>query len=220
MKIHAYYRHSTTAQDRRSQEAQIADWLNARQLTAHASYEDSASGTTRWQDRAIATALSHADAGDTIIVSEISRIARSTIGVLTFLQAAAQAEITVVAVRNGLALDGSLPSKITVTILALCAEIERDLLSERTKAALAARRLAGQKLGRPTGKSTGSKLTPRQTEITALLKAGVSIRAIARLCKVAPATLYRFIDLKGIDSYTKPLNLPPAPNTTQPGNQP
>ena len=143
MKIHVYYRHSTTAQDRRSQEHQVSTWLAARSLKATATYEDTASGTTRWQDRALNTALSHADSGDTIIVSEISRIARSTIGVLTFLQAAAQAEITVVAVRNGLTLDSSLPSKITVTILALCAEIERDLLSERTKAALDARRLAG-----------------------------------------------------------------------------
>jgi DNA invertase Pin-like site-specific DNA recombinase len=146
-----------------------------------------------WQHRKLAGILEVSAPGDTIVVSEISRIARSTVGVLTFLQAAASRSVVVVAVRNRLALDDSLHSKITVTVLALAAEIERDLLRERTKAALAARREKGLPLGRPVGSRSPSMLAEKAADIERMLSAKVSKRAIARVLGCSPSTLYAFL---------------------------
>jgi DNA invertase Pin-like site-specific DNA recombinase len=156
---------------------------------------DTASGAKPWQERQLALALHQSDRGDRIIVSEISRIARSTIGVLTFLQAAAEHGVTVDAVKSGITLDGSTASKIVVTVLAMAAEIERDLLRERTKAALAARKNRGLPIGRQPG-STGKnkKLSGKWTEIETLMTAKVSQAAIARIMGVSRQTLHTYIN--------------------------
>jgi DNA invertase Pin-like site-specific DNA recombinase len=120
------------------------------------------------------------------------------LGVLSFLQAAATRHVTVIAARNKLVMDESLHSKITVTVLALAADIERQLLRERTKAALDARRKAGLPMGRPRGSKSGSMLDSRKAEIFKCLKANVSKRAIARLMGCAPGTLYAFLSESGV----------------------
>jgi len=197
--IALYIRVSTDSQDNLSQQTQLAAWLRQRPTEPVTEYLDTASGAKRWQDRALADALRNSQPGDSIAVSEISRIARSTLGVLSFLEAAAAAHVHVHAVRSGIALDGSMSAKITITILALCAEIERDLLRERTTAALAARRANGQVLGRPLGARSASKLTKRAPEIDRLLAADVSKRAIARLLDCSPQTLYTFLSRRDSD---------------------
>lgn len=208
MKTTIYYRVSTDAQDEQSQRAQVADYLGPDRFHTADALTDTASGSTPWQARKLAAALAASAAGDSIIVSEISRIARSTVGVLTFLQAAAEKGITVIAVRNKLALDDSLHSKITVTVLALAAEIERDLLRERTKAALAARRAAGKKLGRPHGSRSPSIIADRADEIQRALDAKISKRGICRMLNCSPGTLYAFLESRQpatIDPHTLPL---------------
>ena len=194
MKTIAYIRISTNKQDEASQREIVAQWCeqNRRAVTAYAT--DQASGALPWQERALSFALADCGAGDTIVVSEISRIARSTVGVLTFLQAAAAQQVNVVAIRSGIVLDGSTASKIVVTVLAMAAEIERDLLRERTKAALDARKARGLPVGRQLGAlGTRNKLAGREDEINHLLKSGVAKAAIARLCSVARGTLDAFL---------------------------
>lgn len=193
-----YIRCSTEKQDEQSQRQQIYSWLPSSNIPPLTEVIDFASGGRPWQSRKLAGILADAEQGDTIVVSEISRIARSTIGVLTFLQAAADKGVSVVAVRSKLVLDDSLHSKITVTVLALAAEIERDLLRERTKAALDARRQAGLPLGRPVGSRSKSMLDSRGSEIDKCLKAGVSKRAVARLMGCAPGTLYAYLASRGV----------------------
>lgn len=192
-KTTVYLRVSTDKQDEASQ-IQI---IKAKYPNADLDYNwvsDTASGGTAWQSRAIASVLAQSAQGDTIVVSEISRIARSTVGVLTFLQTAAQQGVTVDAVKSGITLDGSTASKIVVTVLAMAAEIERDLLRERTKAALDARKARGLPVGRQVG-ATGrkNKLHGRMDEIKPLLDAKVSMTAIARVLKVSRQTLYAFM---------------------------
>jgi DNA invertase Pin-like site-specific DNA recombinase len=193
MTIRLYLRVSTDPQDFQSQTQQLGDWLTQQPLTHTVRYEDTASGSVPWKQRLLGKAIADAAPGDTIAVSEVSRIARSTLGVLSFLQTAAELEVTVIAARNKLTLDGSLPSKITVTILALAAEIERDLLRERTRQALAARKAAGVRLGRPPGSRSLSKLDAKAEDVQRLLDAHVSKRAIARLLECAPGTLYAYL---------------------------
>lgn len=218
MKTLAYLRISTDKQDEASQRQIIADWCKAtgRTVTAYAS--DQASGAIPWQERALSFTLNDCTAGDSIIVSEISRIARSTVGVLTFLQAAAEKNINVVAIRSGITLDGSTASKIVVTVLAMAAEIERDLLRERTKAAMDARKSAckhgiakgeqctqcgGAAIAQAVGRQAGAlgrrnKLDGRMSEIEPLLKAKVSKTAISRVFKVSRQTLDTFLKLNEV----------------------
>lgn len=193
MTNHLYTRISTDKQDHASQCEQLNACLATLPPGRAEWYRDTASGSTPWRERLLGHILDTAAPGDCIIVSEVSRIARSTLGVLSFLQLAQERDLTVIAAKNKLRLDGSLPSKITVTVLALAAEIERDLLRERTTAALLARRQRGLPLGRPVGSRSQSKLDDRKDEITACLKAKVSKRGIARLLAVSPNTLYRYL---------------------------
>jgi DNA invertase Pin-like site-specific DNA recombinase len=193
MKTIAYIRISTNKQDEASQRDIIMRWCQEqhRGITAYAT--DQASGALPWQERALSFALQDCVKGDTIVVSEISRIARSTVGVLTFLQACAEREVNVIAIKSGIKLDGSTASKIVVTVLAMAAEIERDLLRERTKAALSARKAAGLPIGRQVGAiGTRNKLTGRESEIAKLRAARVSDVAIANLLGVSRGTLYAF----------------------------
>lgn len=210
MKTTAYLRISTAAQDEASQRAQIGAWSAAAGHPVDYYATDTASGAKAWQDRQLAAVLQVSAAGDCIVVSEISRIARSTVGVLTFLQAAAAARVTVIAVQNKLALDDSMHSKITVTVLALAAEIERDLLRSRTRAALDARRAAGLHMGRPHGSRSASILEPRRKEIETLLLAKVSKRAIARILQCSPSTLYALL---ARPAPATPTTTPPKPPT-------
>lgn len=193
MKTIAYLRVSTDKQDEASQRQiiggkcqEVGEWVS-----------DTASGAKPWQDRAIAGVLDRCERGDKLMVSEISRIARSTVGVLTFLQAAAEKGVTVDAVKSGILLDGSTASKIVVTVLAMAAEIERDLLRERTKAALDARKARGLPVGRQAG-ATGkkNKLGGRWQEIEPLLKAKVAKTAIARVLGVSRQTLHVYLESK------------------------
>ena len=190
MKNYAYLRISTDKQDEASQR-QI---IESRGIAGIEWVMDTASGAKPWQERAIAGILNRCASGDRIIVSEISRIARSTVGVLTFLQDAAGRGVTVDAVKSGITLDGSTASKIVVTVLAMAAEIERDLLRERTKAALDARKARGLPVGRQRGAGgKRNKLEGRMDEIQGLIASKVSMAAIARVLSVSRQTLYTFL---------------------------
>jgi DNA invertase Pin-like site-specific DNA recombinase len=193
MTIRAYLRVSTDAQDEQSQNEIIRAWQARTGRTVETYHSDTVSGSVPWEQRQIAAVLAGCAGGDCIVVSEISRIARSQLGVLSFLQAAQTAGVEVVAIRSGIALDNSMSSKIVTTILALAAEIERDLIRERTKAALAARKAAGLPLGRPRGSRSVRILAPRAAEIATLLAANVPKRAIARVLQCSPSTLYAYI---------------------------
>lgn len=191
---HAYLRVSTDRQDESGQREAITRYCASADIHVDSWVIDVASGATRYQARKLQEILDHAARGDTIIASEISRIARSTLGVLTFLQEAAQRGLFVIACESGIVLDNSIASKIQVTMLALCAEIERDLLRTRTKAALDARRAAGLPMGRPLGAKSKSKISSRRREIDELLRAKVSKRAIARVLQCSPTTLHTFLN--------------------------
>jgi DNA invertase Pin-like site-specific DNA recombinase len=208
MTLHAYLRVSTDAQDEKSQTQIIAEWSAKTGRTVGFFHSDTASGSVPWEKRQIGAVLAGLEPGDGIIVSEISRIARSQLGVLSFLQAAQLAGVEVIAVRSGIALDNSMSSKIVISILALAGEIERDLIRERTKAALAARKQAGLPLGRPRGSRSVSILAHKGEDIKGMLAARVSKRAIARLLGCSPDTLYAFlrneVSATG-DTMTKPL---------------
>lgn len=195
MKIRAYIRCSTDKQDEASQRQIITTAPPSVCAAPNEWISDFASGGIPWQERQIAAVLEQSAAGDVIVVSEVSRIARSTVGVLTFLQEAARRKVCVVAVKSGIRLDNSITAKIVVTVFAMAAEIDRDLLRERTKAALQARKLKGLTIGRQPGAvGKKNKLDGRLPEIQPLLDAKVPKAAIARILNVSRPTLNAFLD--------------------------
>jgi DNA invertase Pin-like site-specific DNA recombinase len=113
---------------------------------------------------------------------------------MEILSIASQKGIHIYAVKGSWQLDNTLQSKIIAMAFSMAAEIERDLISQRTREALAARKKSGMKLGRPTGAGK-SKLDAYRPEIEALLKNGSTQRFIARRYGTTPANLNRWLKL-------------------------
>ena len=190
MAIYVYLRVSTDAQDTQNQKHGIIEYCEAHGIEPDAVHEDTASGRVDWRTRKIGVLLSSADKGDVILVSEVSRLARSTLQVLEILQLAADRKVSLIVVKNGLRFDNSMQAKITATILGLAAEIERDFISMRTKEALAKRKASGKLLGRPQGAMAKNyKLDSKRGEIERYLKLGINGTAIAKLVGVSRPTL-------------------------------
>jgi DNA invertase Pin-like site-specific DNA recombinase len=190
MTNYAYLRVSTDAQDVKNQKLGVMEYANARGLVPIEIVEDTASGKLDWRKREVGVLLEKAVKGDVILVAEVSRLARSTIQVLELMRMAAQKEVSVHVAKNSMVMDGSMAAKITVTVLALAGEIEREFISERTKEGLARRKAEGKVLGRPKGaKSKKLKLDAHQADIKKWQKLGLSKTAIAKLAGVSRTTL-------------------------------
>lgn len=189
----AYLRVSSDQQDTHNQKFGLLEYCNNRNINPVKFIEDTASGKIAWKERAIGSILEKAIKGDLILVSEISRLGRSTLQVLEILEMAAKKEISVHIAKNHMVIDGSMQSTITATILGLAAQIERDFISTRTKEALAKRKADGFKLGRPKGQSQLLKLDSYLDEINGYLKKGINKRAISKLIECSPSTLYLWL---------------------------
>lgn len=199
MAIYIYLRVSTSAQDTQNQLHGIRQYCRERGIEPDSVVEDTASGSVAWTSRKIGELLSVADKGDVLLVAEVSRLARSTLQVLEILKYASERQVSVVIVKNGLAFDNSMQSKITATILGLAAEIERDFISMRTREALAKRKASGQQLGRPHGALAKSyKLDEKRIEIERYQKLGINQTAIAKLVGVSRPTLRAWLGRRAI----------------------
>jgi DNA invertase Pin-like site-specific DNA recombinase len=109
------------------------------------------SGRKSWRERSIAPIIMlDLQKGDVLIVSELSRLGRSMLEIMEMLSQCAQKGIRVYAAKGNWKLDGSLQTKIMAMVLSMAAEIERDLISQRTRSALATKKAQGVRLGRPT----------------------------------------------------------------------
>lgn len=193
----AYLRVSTTDQDLAKNKFDILQLSNDKNLGKVEWVEETISGRVSWRKRAIAHIFEHLQAGDNLIVSELSRLGRSMLECMEILSIASQKGINIYAVKGNWQLDNSIQSKIVAMAFSMAAEIERDLISQRTKEALAARKKAGLKLGRPRG--TGkSKLDPFRPEITALMANGSTQRFIARRYSTTEANLSRWLNKHGL----------------------
>jgi DNA invertase Pin-like site-specific DNA recombinase len=120
---------------------------------------------------------------------------RSVGEIITTVDSLVKQQVQFVAIKEGIRLNGKqdLQSKVMVTLFGLFAEIERELISMRTKEGLAAARASGKRLGRPKGKLGQSKLNDKEDEIQRLLNLEVSKSSIAKITGVDRSTLYHFI---------------------------
>lgn len=188
----AYLRVSTTDQDLEKNKFDILQLANDKGLGQVQWVEEKISTRISWHKRQLATVMENLQAGDNLIVSELSRLGRSMLECMEILSIASQRGVHVYAVKGNWRLDNSIQSKIIALAFSMAAEIERDLISQRTKEALAARKQAGIKLGRPRGVGK-SKLDKYRLEIEALLANGSTQKFIALRYGMTAANLCRWL---------------------------
>jgi DNA invertase Pin-like site-specific DNA recombinase len=137
--------------------------------------------------------------GDVLVVSELSRMGRNLMQIMKILHDCMEKDVMVYTVKEGYELGNNINSKVLAFAFGLSAEIERNLISQRTKEALARRKAEGQVLGRPKGsKSQTRKLSGRESEISSLLNKKISYSGIARILGVHRLTVSSFVKEKAI----------------------
>lgn len=203
MKTIAYLRVSKDSQDVRNQRLAILEFAQREKLAISEFMELSGSSRRSPKARQIDLLLTRLASGDTLIVSELSRMGRSVGEILTTVDALVKQRVQFMAIKEGIRLNGAqnLQSKVMITLFGLFADIERELISMRTKEGLAAARAAGKRLGRPKGKLGQSRLNGKEEEIQRLLSLHVSKSSIAKITGVDRSTLYHFIRSRHLRPY-------------------
>lgn len=192
MRVIGYLRVSTAQQDVQTCQAEILRFANEKRLVPVEFVEETVSGTVPWKERELGRVLQQLKPGDVIIVPEISRLARSLGQIIAIIESCKKSDIAVHAIKGGWSINGGIESKVVLYMLGMFAEIERDLISLRTKEALAARKAAGVRLGRKPGAGK-SRLDQYRPEIEALLKNGSRKNFIAQRYGVTEPTLYNWL---------------------------
>jgi DNA invertase Pin-like site-specific DNA recombinase len=194
-----YLRVSTVDQDLEKNKHEILDLANNKDFGKVEWVEEKVSGRKFWKDRKIKEVIDILDSGDRIIVPELSRLGRSMLEIMEMLSVLNQKEVCIYSVKGGWELDGSLQSKVMAMAFSIAAEIERDLISKRTKEALKACKAKGVKLGRPKGPGK-SKLDKYSEEIVALLKNGSTKTYVAKKYGSTLPNFYNWLKKNEIDT--------------------
>ena len=192
-----YLRVSTADQNLEKNKADILQLANHHDLGRVRFVEEKISGKVSWRNRKLAEVLDSLGENDTIVVSELSRLGRSMLECMEILSVAAQKRINVYSVKGGWHLDQSIQSKIIAMAFSMAAEIERDLISQRTKEALRFKKSRGMILGRPPGPGK-SKLDPYRLEIESLLANGSTQKFVALRYHTTEANLHNWLKKRGL----------------------
>ena len=193
---YGYIRVSSDKQTVENQRFEILKFCGLHNITIDGWIEETISGTKNWSVRRLGKLLKKVRSGDLIICSELSRLGRNLFMIMEILNICMTRGCRVWTIKDNYRLGDDIPSKVLAFAFGLSAEIERKLISQRTKEALARKKAEGITLGRPKGKPNAPekhKLYPKRTLINELLKSGASKYEIARICKVDRKTLYRFL---------------------------
>ena len=193
--MYAYIRVSTDKQDAENQRFEIEKYCAARNLAVDEWIEETVSGTKHYDKRKLGALIERMERGDLLLCTEISRLGRTLYMVFDVLRLLTERGVRLQTIKDGYTLDESIQSKVLAFAFGLASEIERNLISQRTKEALDRKRAEGVKLGRKPGSLNRIvKLTPKEPAIRILLDEGCSKSEIARLLKVDRSTLSRYID--------------------------
>lgn len=192
----AYLRVSTIDQDLEKNKAEILHLANDKKLGHVEFVEEKVSGKVHWRKRKIGPVVAELSKGDTILLSEFSRLGRSMLECMEIISIAMEKGIRIYTVKGGWQLDDSIQSKVMAMVFSMASEIERDLISKRTKETLRVMKEAGVKLGRPAGPGK-SKLDAFKPEIEALLNNGSTQKFIAKRYGVTEPTLCNWIKKNG-----------------------
>lgn len=197
----AYLRVSTDRQDLNNQKLEILEYARRQDLTVDDFIEVEISSRKTERQRRIDEIKKRLQENDTLIVSELSRLGRSVGQVVTLVDNLIKAGVRLTAVKERIDINGDrdIQTKVMVTMFSLFAEIERDLISERTKQGLAAARAKGRRLGRPRGSFGKSVLDGKESVIVQELRFGVAKAAIARKLGVSRTSLVNFVRTRRLE---------------------
>lgn len=192
--IFGYIRVSTDKQTVENQRYEINRYCEQHGMIVEKWIEETISGTKDIDKRKLGSLLDKTQKGDILICAELSRLGRNLLMIMGVLNECMKKEVKVWTIKDNYRLGSDINSKVLAFAFGLSAEIERNLISQRTKEALARKRAEGVVLGRPKGsKSSHKKLTGREHEIKALLEKKISKSAIARILGVHRITLAEYL---------------------------
>jgi len=192
--IYGYIRVSSDKQTVENQRFEISNFCEKNSLTIDVWVEETISGMTRVENRKLGKLLKKMKKGDVLICSELSRLGRNLLMIMGVLNECMNRDIQVWTLKDNYRLGSDINSKVLAFAFGLSAEIERNLISQRTKEALARKKAEGVVLGRPKGsKSAKTKLTGQEKQIKELLEKKVSYSAIGRILGVHRLTVSTFV---------------------------
>lgn len=194
MATKGFIRVSTLEQDTEKNKIDILQFANTHKLGNVDFIEEQCSGRISYKERKLGKLIDSMQAGDVLIVPELSRIARSITQILEVIKVTKDKGIALYSLKENFSnSEESITATVTSTIFALVAQIERELISLRTKEALHARKVAGMKLGRPVGKGK-SKLDEHREDILKLISLNVPKTMIAKQYNTSIGNLYNFLN--------------------------
>jgi DNA invertase Pin-like site-specific DNA recombinase len=199
--IYGYIRVSSDKQTVENQRFEINNFCVHQSMKIDGWIEETISGTKAYNKRQLGVLLKRIQKDDLIICAELSRLGRNLFMIMEILNICMTKEAKVWTIKDNYRLGDDIQSKVLAFAFGLSAEIERNLISQRTKEALARRKAEGVVLGRPKGRLNSPdkyKLSGKENLIRELMTADVSQRKIAKICKVDRNTLIRFIKLRNI----------------------
>jgi len=192
--VYGYVRVSTDKQNIDNQRFEINKFCTSNNLNIDQWIEETISGSKSPEKRLLGSLLAEVKAGDLIICSELSRLGRSLFMIMSILNHLMTNDVRIWTIKDNYRLGDNIQSKVLAFAFGLSAEIERDLISQRTKEALARKRAEGKVLGRPQGaKSARLKLSGNEKDIMALFDKQFSKSAIGRIYGVNRTTVDIFL---------------------------
>lgn len=192
--IYGYIRVSSDKQTVENQRFEINNFCSKNELHIDGWIEETISGTRNYNKRELGKLLKRVKKDDLIICAELSRLGRSLFMIMEILNICMTKECKVWTIKDNYRLGEDIQSKVLAFAFGLSAEIERDLISQRTKEALARKKAEGAKLGRAEGsKNNQHKLDRCREKIQSMLNKGIKKTQMAKKLKVHRCTLYRYM---------------------------
>ena len=207
--IAAYLRVSTEKQNPDNQKEEILRYAKSRRISVDLWVTETVSGKKNEKKRKLGSLLRRLKPGDTLIVTEISRLSRTLTDIMEIMGKCLKKKIRLYTTKEGYSFDDSINSKVLCFAFGLVAEIERNLISMRTKEALAVRKANGVQLGRRKGSCTKLRiLQDNHTEVLSMLKNGYTIASVCKHFCLSRETFNKYRKLhpslnKAIDSKIK-----------------
>lgn len=192
--IYGYIRVSSDKQTVENQRFEINRFCNDNGITIDGWIEETISGTKNYSKRELGKLLLKVKKDDLIICAELSRLGRNLFMIMEILNICMNKECRVWTIKDNYRLGKDIQSKVLAFAFGLSAEIERNLISQRTKEALARKKAEGMKLGRILGsRNKRHKLSGHENEILASFESGTPAKELARYFNVHQATIYRLL---------------------------
>ncbi len=191
---YGYIRVSTDRQTVENQRFEINQFCERQGIVIDGWIEETISGTKEPEKRKLGRLLKRMKKGDVLVCAELSRLGRSLLMIMAILNDCMKREVQVWTIKDNYRLGSDISSKVLAFAFGLSAEIERNLISQRTKEALARKKAEGMVLGHPKGvKNKHTKLSGHENAIRLLIAEKVSRTQIARIFHVHPITIKRFL---------------------------